>query len=266
MIAQEFRGAVLPGGGHICMIVDDDQGYTDLAADFLRTGSSAREKTVAFGPLGSAGQERLASLADVVADPYVDVLDLRPLEPERMLAMFREQTALAAAEGFARVRVAADMDWLLPAGPSGEEAIEFEVLLDRVASELDATVLCAYRRTSFERVTLLGMACTHPIVVTSDVQPPFKLVAGAGGRWVLSGEIDIACTSVLAAALRATATSRWVVDVAGLDFIDIAGMRTIALTAAEVGLTLELCGARPQLRRLWSAVGFEAVPQVRIVD
>ena len=255
----------LASGGHICLVVDDDDSYGDLAADFLRQGRADGEKTVAFGPLGSPLQERLAPFAVVVADPYVDFLGLRGLEPATMFAMFREQAAIAAAEGYTRLRVAADMDWLLPAAPSREEALGFEVLLDRVISELDATVLCAYRRTSFDPDVLLGMGCIHP-TASGGEQPPFKLVAAEGGRWELGGEIDFASSSVLAPALRATVTAPWVVDVSRLDFLDVASMRTIAGLARTAADGLELRHASPRLQRLWQLAGFDDVaPGVRFV-
>jgi anti-anti-sigma regulatory factor len=257
--------SALATGGHICVVIEDDQHYGDLAADYLLEGSAAGEKTVVFGPSGSVLRERLAPLADIVADPYADFLGSGRLDPPGMFAMFRDQAATALSEGFTRLRVAADMDWLLPASPTADEVLAFEVLLDPVVAELDAKVLCAYRPVSFAADTILGMACTHPTVIHDDEEPPFKLVAAGEGRWVLAGELDFAGASILTSALRATAATPWVLDVENLTFTDVAGMRAIATTAAELGPTLELHHGSPSLRRLWRIAGLEH-PRLRFVD
>lgn len=257
---------VLDAGGHICLVVDDDHAYDDLAAGFLASGLARGEKTVAFGPLDSPLQEKLGPLAAIVADPYVAFLQRGSLRPADMFAMFREQTGIARREGFSRLRVAADMDWLLPSGAGSEEAIGFEVLLDRVVSELDATVLCAYRRSSFDPETVRGMGCVHP-VVAGDEPPPFRLVAGADGAWELSGEIDVACAALLGTALRATAAAPWVLDLSGLNFADVVGLRTLAMAAVDAELPLEARGASPVVRRTWEIAGFDQLaPGVRLVD
>lgn len=256
----------LDAGGHICLVVDDDAAYEGVAASFLASGGQRGEKTVAFGPQCSPDRERLRPLAAVVADPYLDVLGGRGLEPATMFEMFAEQTRVAREEGYSRLRVAADMDWLLPAKAPDTDLIAFEVLLDRVVGELDATVMCAYRRSSFGPDTVLGTCCTHPVVLGED-DPPFRLVAGDGAAWRLSGEIDLACAQPLAAALRATARAPWILDLARLDFADVAGLRAIATTVARAGLPLDVRHASPTLRRSWEILRFDDLaPGVRFAD
>lgn len=253
----ERRGHDLPAEGHICLVVEDDRAYGDLAAAFLAEGDARHEKTVTFGPQGSPAQERLRPLAAVAVDPYVDVLGRGELDPERMFAMFRQEAAKASDEGYSRLRVAADMDWLLPAIRCRDEALRFEVMLDRVVSEVDATVLCAYRCGSFMPDTVLGMRCTHPVTSGESEPAPFKLVAGDGGCWVFSGELDVATSSVLVPALEATAGEPWVVDVSGLGFADVSGMRAIATAAHDADRTLHLRGASGRLKRYWRLAGFD---------
>ncbi len=245
------------GGGHICLVLEEDRAYADLVAAFLSEGDAHGEKAVTFGPQDSPAQQRLRQFAAIAADPYVDVLDRGAFEPERMFAMFRQEAAKALDEGYSRLRVAADMDWLPPVARSRDEALGFEVLLDRVVSEVDATVLCVYRRSSFPPDTILGMICTHPVTAGDIDREPFKLVAGDDGCWVLSGELDVYASFVLRPALRATASEPWVVDVSGLTFADVSGMRAVATAALDVGRTLHVRGASDRLKRLWRLADFD---------
>jgi hypothetical protein len=225
-------------------VVDHDRAYAEVAGAFLAEGEARDEKTVTFGSRDSPVQQQLRQVAATAADPYVDVLGCGDLEPERMFAMFRLEATKALDEGYDRLRVAAAMDWLLPAVRGRDQALGFEVLLDRVVAEVDATVLCGYRRTSFSPDTILGVLCTHPVSVGDGGRAPFQLVAGDGGCWALSGEVDVACSHLLAAALTATADERWMVDVSGLAFIDVSGMRALAMVARDAGRTMHVRGLR----------------------
>jgi ABC-type transporter Mla MlaB component len=251
---------------HVGWVVDDDDTYRQQAALLLAEGEDLGQKTAVFGPRESAALAELRPMAAMAADPYADVLARGPLEPARMLAMFREQSALARAEGHAGLRVVADMDWLLPAAPSTADVVAFELLLDRVVEEVDATVLCAYRRGSFDERAIEGMLCVHPRCTGHGEEPPFRLVAG-DGAWELSGEVDAMALEPLVAALGAAAADddRCVVDVAALEFIDVAGMRAIAQTARSRPARLELRGTRRSLRRYWSLARLdELAPSVTL--
>lgn len=256
---------LIDGGGHICLAVDDDASYGAFARTFLAAGAARGEKTVAFGPQGSPLQEALRSSATMTADPYVDVLQRRGLEPDSMFSMFRAQAAAARDEGYERLRVAADMDWLLATGCTPEDAFHFELMLDQVVAEVDATVLCAYRPQTFDSATIDAMACAHPVIGGSLTPPQFQLVADGGGGWALTGAVDLASAPMLARLLAATAGEPWVVDVSALSYLDVAAMRTIAVVASDAARTLDLRGASPELRRYWQAAGFDTTLGVRLV-
>ncbi len=256
--------ADLSGGGHVCLVVTDDGDFADLATDFLADGNARGEKTVAFGAADSVLLARLTPLAAIGADPHLAFLGGRGLEPETMFAMFREQDALARREGYARLRVAADMDWLLSAAPSAEEIIGFEVLLDRVVAELGATVLCAYRSTSFDERTIVGTLCVHPVRMGHEDEPPFELVSGDSESWRLRGAVDMSVAAEFAGAFAAAAKSGGVVDMTGLEFIDVAGMRAIAQAARSADVPVQV-RARRSFERYWQLAGFhEAAPTVHV--
>ncbi|MCU1494025.1 MAG: hypothetical protein JWO62_1789 [Acidimicrobiaceae bacterium] len=253
-------------GGHVCWVVGDEAAFGDLAAVLLAVGRELGRKTILFGPESSIALSELGPGAAIAVDPYVAFLDRGPIDPDAMLAMFREQSALARIEGHEGLLVVADMDWLLPARPGTDAIVGFEVLLDRVVAELDATVICAYRRWSFDNNAILGALCVHPRRWGQEERPPFFLIAGDRGSWRLSGEIDLAVLPVFGAAIAATTQMPCVIDVAGLGFIDVAGMRTIARVTRAANVSVRLLGAHEALRRLWHVARFDELsPTVELV-
>ncbi|MDX6287123.1 MAG: hypothetical protein QOG53_2608 [Frankiales bacterium] len=252
-------------GDHVCWLVDDAETYAESAATILAGAHALRQKPVAFGPEGSPALMQLEPMAAIAADPYVKFLDRGPFVPETMLVMFREQSALARAEGYDGLRLVADMDWLLSGQPTIDAIIGFELLLDRVVAELGATVVCAYRRSSFDTDALVGALAVHPVACPDD-SPQFRFVNGDGQSWQLSGELDLAVAPMFAAAFRAAATqSPCVVDISRLAFIDVAGMRTIAEAGRETH-GVQLRGASSTVRRVWQMTGFdEFAPMVQLV-
>jgi anti-anti-sigma factor len=138
--------------------------------------------------------------------------------------------------------------------------------LNRLVTELRATVVCAYRQASFDTKVVVGAVCVHPLCFGNAVRPQFRFAAGEAGSWQLSGEVDVAVLSVFAAALVAVAHTPCVVDVSELQFIDVGGMRTIAQLAREANVRVQLRGASRALRRHWQIAGFDRLaPTVEIV-
>lgn len=251
-------------GSHVCWIVSDPAAYIGRAAAVLEQAVRFGEKPVVFGPEGSEALQALAPLAATVADPGVAFLHGGPLDPDRMFQMFEAQTALAHREGYRGLRVVADMDWLLPARPTREAIIGFEVLLDRHDTRLGATIVCAYREASFEPATLTGARCVHPIAIGGQSAPPFRLVAGAPDSWRLTGEVDIADAHHFDSAITAAvASGPGLIDASDLDFIDLAGLRGIVQAGRTSDRPVRIVGARPLVRRTWRLAGYaELAPMV----
>jgi hypothetical protein len=67
-----------------------------------------------------------------------------------MIAKFRRQSVLARADGYAGL-----------------------------AAELGATVVCAYRRSSFDTTALASALAVHPMQSGQDEEPPYRLVSGS---------------------------------------------------------------------------------------
>ena len=257
----------VPPGSHVCWIVGDPDRYVQNASRVLEQAPAANEKPVVFGPEGSADLAALAPHAAFAADPRTVFLGGGPLDSGGMFAMFEEQSTRARSEGYRGLRLVADMDWLLPAAPTTDELVAFELWLDRHVPRLGATIVCAYRETSFDTDVLTGALCVHPMSAGQDAPAQFRLVAGDAGSWRLVGEVDIAVADDFRRALSAAVdTGLCVLDASGVDFIDLAGLRHIAEAARSPEVTVRVVGAPPIVRRGWTAAGFaSAAPTVELV-
>jgi anti-anti-sigma factor len=228
--------------GHVCWLVSDPRTYDELAAALLAEGGGLGQRPVAFGP-GA----------------------VNPGTPAAIMDLIRELAAKAPADGYGGLRIVADMDCILPLHLSTADIVAFELQLDRLLSELNATVVCAYRRSSFDTTAIAGALAVHPEQLGSGPRAPFRFVAGAQQRWRLSGEVDMSMREAFAAACGTAATlGDCVIDVTDLRFIDISGMRAIAHGAQAAGDAILLHGASADLRRLWDVSGFkDFAPEVQ---
>lgn len=246
----------LRAGEHASWVVSEDDHYDEVARRLVATGIASNEKTFGFGPAGRPALAALEAAGARILDPRVAVLASGPLVPDAMFTMFREQTTMAREEGFDRLRVIADMDWLLPTGASGDEVLGFEVRLDEAIRDLGATVVCAYHASSFERAVLEGIACVHPAHVGPALRQMTVLNAGPG-IWRVEGEIDLGVEGTFAAVLGTIAEVRGTLDLGALRFIDVLGMRMLARHLSEGSLTVTSCPA--WLERLWRLGRFDDI-------
>jgi anti-anti-sigma factor len=104
-----------------------------------------------------------------------------------------------------------------------------------------------------------------PHSATRDA-PQFWFTAAGPRSWQLSGEIDLQARDTFAVALGAvTSSGECVIDVSGLRFVDVSGMRTLADASRSADGGIWLHGASPGLRRLWDLCGFaQSAPMVRL--
>lgn len=234
----------LPAGSHVCWIVEDKAAYAAESASFLAEAGRAGECPALL--------------------PH-DLSHGGRLESAGMARTLREQTARARARGYRGVRLVADMERLHRAEAATREIVAYEALLDRVADEIGATIICAYPRWSFTSETLAGVLAVHSVLHGHDTEPRFRFVSSGTREWRLSGEVDITVGSLFEAAFAAAVRlGDCAVDLSALRFIDVGGVRIIA-SAAE-GETVRLRHAPRVLRRYWELGGFARLaPGVRLI-
>ncbi|HZR49832.1 MAG TPA: MEDS domain-containing protein [Streptosporangiaceae bacterium] len=253
--------------GHVCWLVDDPAGYLAAAAGMLRGDSShPRRQSMVFGPRGST----LARLAETTAVTAADPAQAFPggvLDPPAVAAMIRDHAQQARHMGHDGLLLVADMDWLLPLRATPAQVTAHELRTDRLAAELDITIVCAYRRSSFSPAHIDSALAVHPSQRGDGQAPQFRLTAAGASGWRLSGEVDICTSDTFQAAISTVASlGDCTIDVTGLRFIDVAGLRALARAASSAPGGISLNGSSPVLRRLWQLTGLADGPSALRLD
>jgi len=250
--------------GHACWVVDDPADYVKSAADLLTEGTRIDHKVV-FGPRGDVLDE-IAAVAGATAFDPATAYPSGKLDPVIMCGILRSYAVRAREDGYSGLRVVADMDWLLPFRPQMAQIISLELQLDRLIAELDVTLVCAYRTSSFNTAAIIAALTVHSAQRGGHPLPQFRFTAAGPQSWRLSGEIDLRVSDIFLAALGTAASlGECVIDVSGLRFVDVSGMRTLAVASWTAASGIRLLGASHGLRRLWDLCGFaQAAPLVQL--
>jgi PAS domain S-box-containing protein len=86
-------------------------------------------------------------------------------DPYRMFTLWKDLSSRAREEGFARLRGAADMQWILRAAPGSQRWLAYERHLTELAEQSQCLLLCQYCRPDFRAEHLLDVIRTHPSVI-----------------------------------------------------------------------------------------------------
>ena len=265
----------LEGGDHVAWFLDRTVDFATLAARFFEQGTARGEKLLMFAPQRRAVSRLPIGGGVTVFDPRQAFLAggsraaVRRCWNERLGGALREQTALAAAEGYSGLRLIVDMDWLFDTAATPEQVVELEQGLDEATAAEKAVVVCAYRLESFTMAEIAGAACVHPRSFSeAPSEVGFRMWAVGPNLWHLSGEIDLRARAIFPALLTAAARGRdeLRLDCAALEFIDAAGTRAIAHAARETATPMYLEHADDPLRSLWRLLGLESyAPNVELL-
>ncbi|MCP2258514.1 STAS domain-containing protein [Streptoalloteichus tenebrarius] len=264
-------------GDHVGWIVDSAEEYDRLSRWCLADGARCGDKLFVLG--ARTDDVCAAHLPEHLTLPHPrhDAFDaFDAFDAEAMGRVFARETAAACHEGYRGVRVLADMEWLLdhPPTPPLETLVDFEVRLGRLVAEVGAIMVCAYRTRRFDPLTVAQVMCVHGLELGAD-RPDrgFRMWSSGNDVWEVHGEVDLSNAAAFRAALDtalahsgAPARERTGARVAtvrlrlsGLRFIDVTGMRTLALAAQShrPGVRLVVQAAPRKFRRWWELLGYD---------
>lgn len=233
---------------HVAWLIPDDDVLTDNVGRLAREALDANERLLAFGPVGSGWVGEVVEVCDVIMDPAADVLSGGVLDPGAMFAAMRAQTEIAIAQGKRGIRIIADMRWLDGTNATDGEVIAFELALDRVCAELDATIICIYQ-DDLRTTRGADVCCVHPMVAAPET-PSFQLYFSGDDTWRICGELDLFTIGALKPALGELARNRCILEMSQLRFADVASLREIAMHTAA---GLKVTGAPAHVIRAWQA-------------
>jgi anti-anti-sigma factor len=268
-------------GDHACLTYSDAEERLDIVAAFVRDGIGTGQKVVCLTDPGDSPE-----FADELAGR-----DVKPTTPGQlsirdndaawlcggqvsaanMIEMLSSELAAAHRDGFAGLRVTADMCWATRPVAAVDELLVFETRVADLFADGRLTAVCQYDRQSFDQVTLAFAAKAHPRAVTAAVyyeDPLLRICrqhAPAGIR--LAGEIDYRrvpeLNQALAEALRLGGDVH--VNLAQLTFMDAAAAAAIGQAALSLqpGRAMPIVCVRA-VHKVLDLVGVTDQPAVRV--
>jgi anti-anti-sigma factor len=259
----------LDAGDHVAWVSHRPGEFEWLAAAQLSHGTRVGDKLFLLAPPRPARAPVLVADTVTVLDPVRAFLQGGAFQTETVLTMLREQDGIAREEGFRGIRVVADMDWLLDMPADFADVLDFEQRLDGMVADLKALVVCVYRQESFVDSELAQLMSVHPHIRQSPPGPDaFRIWSAGGGRWRVSGDVDITCAAAFSARLASAAagSARFVLDLRSVTFIDVAGLRAIVRCSLDCRVEIAVEGLSAATRKCWNLVGFSAsAPNVEVV-
>jgi len=273
-------GRRLQHGDHICWIYGSDEEHREVLTHFLKEGLEGNERVLYLTrhftdervieylrEAGMAAEDFLGSGQLVFLNAEAAYLGEEGFQPERMEQAFRQAATQAVADGYRGLRAASETEWLMPAFVSPASFVEYELWVDRVVASLPQIGLCGYDARHSNPDWLLALQAVHPyqIIGSSVRQSPFTVSSGHEGEIVVEGEVDWDCQEAFRLALgagAACAPEALVIDLAGLQFIDLSGLRTLV----ELGRELNSEGRAVRLRSCPEVAKRIMHPSVHPVD
>jgi anti-anti-sigma regulatory factor len=262
---------------HLCWVYEDDAAFDDAVREFLAGGLARGERLLC---VGQQVIDRLPDLtpatqdaAALIASGAIETLTLAqayeaagPFLPENQLAYYETATQRAMDDGFRGLRVIAEVSELATDAEQRADLVRWEHLADEYSAHgAGFSAMCAYR-ADLGPDALAVVACVLPLVRSPEEVSSFRLFVD-GDRIALAGSVDTYSADRLARVLSSARvhTGGVVLDVASLDFLDVAGCRAIARWAAGLwarSVPLEVIGSSTLLPRIWKVLDLDRLAPV----
>jgi MEDS: MEthanogen/methylotroph, DcmR Sensory domain len=178
----QFAGGTLGEHRHVCAFFNSFDEQHRVLGSFIKDGFDRGDK--AFHLVDPNKRERhLRRLAEAGINVREAMgtgqLEVRawqdgPLRAERFdqdawLGSFEEVLESGLAQGYARTRFLAQMEWALVDLPGVEDLIEFETRVNYVVPKYDHPVICAYDLSKFGASVVMDALRTHPVVIIGEL-------------------------------------------------------------------------------------------------
>lgn len=243
-ISTTHAGRIRPGD-HLCLTFATDAEQREVVSAYIADGLRRGERVLYFSD--RTRPDRL----DEWLDPRgVDAalaiargqLEVRPpgdavFDPAEVIGGIRHAVHDARSAGYQGLRLTGEMSWALRGRPDTDRLHEYETgVASTVVDSGDLAAVCQYDERLFERDVMPALVARHAGLVRIDPlhdDRRLRIVPSYSPRGLrIGGVIDDTTAAPLADALAQAAA--WpsgepllVLDLAELDFIDVAGIRTL---------------------------------------
>ena len=261
---------------HVCCVYDDDATFDRAVEEFLAGGLENGERVLCVGERVIERLHGLALPGDVpalIAEGAIETQTLEqasaaagPFRTENPRSYYAAATRRALAEGYRGLRVVAEVSVLAADPVTRSELVRWEQAADGfIAQSPGFTALCAYSGT-LTGEALADVTSVHPLVHGPEGLPPFR-VFFEGNHVALAGSVDTFTADRLARVLASSPVGAdgAVLDLRGVEFVDVAASRAIARWAQDLSaraVRLEVRGAPPLLRRMWQLLALDEIAPV----
>jgi len=270
----------LTPGDHACLTFSDPEERLDILAAFVAAGQHRGDKVICFTETLGADELR-ADLLDRGLEAGAELSVVRSdrlwgggagPDAATMVELLAGELAGARREGYAGLRITADMCWAARPQANAEQLLVFESEVGRLFADGGLTAICEYDRESFDPVTLGYASRVHPRTVAAAVyheDPVLRICrqhVPPGVR--VAGELDYARAGALSDALaEAVRLDRDVhLNLNHLRFIDGGAATVILRTAANLPdqrRMIVICGE--PVERTLTAAGAAGIPALRML-
>lgn len=237
--------------GHKVLYLSD---HDDIEAF---TGGLRTDARIAAG-LDDGHLDVVSAIESYMPDGWFDV--------ERMLAYAREQHAAAIAAGYPGLALTGEMSWALCEPPGCDQLPDYEQRLAELLVDGTLVFLCQYDHARFG-LSSLEIAERHEV----DLSPELARLTRDGylsaaridnrSKLRLAGQLDFASAAALDEVLSGHFPGPLRVDVADLEFADVAGLRALR---GRTGRKLTIDGASQTVQRLVALLGWDTDPDIEL--
>jgi anti-anti-sigma factor len=262
-------------GDHRCLGFHSDEHRREVIGAFVAAGLRAGHRVLYFAntttrdDLGGWLDERGLSIDEPLASGQLvfaggggAYVEHGAFDPDATVARLRLQVIRARAERCPVLRVTGEMDWALTDVRASHRLLEYETKVDRLFRSGLLMGICQYDVRRFSADELAGIAQVHggsvdpdPIYIDALLRIT-RTFDRPGLR--LSGEIDASNAASVAGVVAAGPAdgSDVHLDVSGVSFCDVDGIRVFVSRAEALGRRVVLRGLSPDLERVMRLVGW----------
>jgi anti-anti-sigma regulatory factor len=265
-------------GDHLCLPFSSDDEQREVLTTYILDGLARGERIIYY-----AGRTAPDQIGAWLAATGVDTgrivdegrLDIRRFEPDLVITTLWVEVRQTRDAGYPGLRISSEMTSDVQPVADQQALIEYENRLARVFDSGEVAAICQYDQRLLDRAAVTDLIDCHPRLVQIDplhddhrlrITPTFE---PRGLR--VAGAVDLTTSGALASTLRLA--TNWPgtdlhIDLSELEFIDVAGVRTIVRAAATLGPGRHLIVERlaPSLRRVFGLVGWDRAPGLRFAE
>lgn len=234
--------------------------YLCESEDVQALGDEMAQAAGEVGPAIESGQLELRSAPGCYTpDGAFDV--------DRMLLSVAEERERALTEGYPALSMTGEMGWALRQASDADLLPEYEQRFAEVMEQGNFAGLCQYDHGRFDPATLSAVAAAHVVDLSPELGALVRTGCLAGARvdgraLRLAGELDFACAHTVTSVIDSHFHGPLELDLAGLEFVDVAGMRALRGNARQ---QITITGASGAVRQMLTLLGWDTDPGIEVV-